>query len=154
MELYLLDNPSTKMINSIYEDDYIISCISYDSCTPSPIEHPLAKYISAWHKDTFLGLILCVRYNQYEIEMHSLLKKESIPYSREIGKLIIEEMFSDKDVLRITAPVQGNLISTMNFLEKIGFVKEGIKKDAIIKKEIVTDMHIYGITKTKWKESK
>jgi len=154
MEVYISDNVTSEMIEETYSDKYILSCIEYDYGTPSYINHPLAKYYSAWYKEEFLGLILCVRYNKYEIEMHSLLKKESIQYSREIGKLIIEEMFSDKDVLRITAPVQGNLKSTMNFLEKIGFVKEGIKKDAIIKKEIVTDMHIYGITKTQWKESK
>lgn len=154
MDVFISDNVSSSLIEETYSDKYILSCIEYDSCTPSYINHPLAKYYSAWHEEEFLGLILCVRYNKFEIEMHSLLKKESIPYSREIGKLIIEEMFGDNDVLRITAPVQGNLKSTMNFLEKIGFVKEGIKKDAIIKKEIVTDMHIYGITKTKWKESK
>ena len=154
MELYLLDNVSTEMINSIYEDDYIISCISYDSCTPSPIEHPLAKYISAWYKDIFLGLILCVRYNQYEIEMHSLLTKKSIPYSHDIGKMVIDKVFEENDITRITAPVQGDLHSTMNYLQKIGFVKEGIKKDAIIKKGVLVDMHIFGITKLQWKEYK
>ena len=154
MDVFISDNVTSEMIEETYSDKYILSCIEYDSSTPSYIDHPLAKYYSSWNKEEFLGLILCVRYNKFEIEMHSLLKKESIPYSRDIGKLIIEEMFSDKDVLRITAPVQGNLKSTMNFLEKIGFVKEGIKKDAIIKKEIVTDIYIYGITKTKWKESK
>lgn len=150
MDVFISDNITPSLIEETYSNKYIISRIEYDSCTPSYIDHHLAKYYSAWNKEEFLGLILCVRYNKFEIEMHSLLKKESIPYSREIGKLIIKEMFSDKDVLRITAPVQCNLKSTMNFLEKIGFVKEGIKKDAIIKKEIITDIYIYGITKTKW----
>jgi hypothetical protein len=154
MDVFISDNVSSSMIEETYSDKYILSCIEYDSSTPSYINHPLAKYYSAWNNKEFLGLILCVRYNKFEIEMHSLLKKESIPHSREIGKLIIEEMFNNEDVLRITAPVQGNLKSTMNFLEKIGFVKEGIKKDAIIKKAIVTDMYIYGITKKHWKEYK
>lgn len=154
MEVFISDNVTPTMINEIYNSEYIISCIGYDSCSPSYINHPLAKYISAWCNELFLGLILCVRYNQYEIEMHSLLKKESIPYSREIGKIIIDKMFSDQEVIRITAPVQGDLKSTMNFLEKIGFVKEGIKKDAIIKKGIITDMYIYGITRLQWESYK
>lgn len=154
MAVCISDNVTPTMVEDTYSGNYIIDRISTDSATPSYIDHPLAQYYSVWNNEIFLGLILCIRYNQYEIEMHSLLKKESITYSREIGNIIINKMFEDQDILRITAPVQGDLKSTMNFLEKIGFVKEGIKKSAIIKKGIITDMYIYGITRLQRESSK
>jgi ribosomal-protein-alanine N-acetyltransferase len=38
----------------------------------------------------------------------------------------------------------------MRVLEKAGFVKEGVLTNAILKKGVILDEHVYGIVKRGW----
>jgi len=62
-------------------------------------------------------------------------------------KLVVAYAFSNFDIVRIQASVNGNNNRSMRVLEKAGFVKEGILKSNIIKNGIILDEHVYGIVK-------
>jgi ribosomal-protein-alanine N-acetyltransferase len=65
----------------------------------------------------------------------------------EAVKLITAYAFTNFDVIRIQAGVFGNNPKSMRVLEKAGFTKEGIMKNAIVKKGLILDEHIYAIYK-------
>ena len=62
-------------------------------------------------------------------------------------KLISNYAFADLDMIRIQAGVLSNNPKSMRVLEKAGFVKEGIMKNAIIKKDVILDEHLYALLK-------
>jgi ribosomal-protein-alanine N-acetyltransferase len=65
----------------------------------------------------------------------------------EAVKLITTYAFINFDVTRIQASIFGNNPKSMRVLEKAGFKKEGIMKNAIVKKGVILDEHIYVICK-------
>jgi RimJ/RimL family protein N-acetyltransferase len=62
-------------------------------------------------------------------------------------KLVVDYGFANLDIVRLQAGVLGNNPKSMRVLEKAGFVKEGVFKDAIIKNNVVLDEHLYAILK-------
>ncbi|MFC0518195.1 GNAT family N-acetyltransferase [Mucilaginibacter angelicae] len=65
----------------------------------------------------------------------------------EAVKLFIPYAFQNFNITRIQATVNGNNQASMRVLEKAGFTKEGIMRDAIIKGGEVMDEHLYAILK-------
>jgi ribosomal-protein-alanine N-acetyltransferase len=65
----------------------------------------------------------------------------------EAVKLITAYAFTNFDVVRIQAGVFDNNPKSMRVLEKAGFTKEGVMKNAIVKKGQILDEHIYAICK-------
>ena len=58
--------------------------------------------------------------------------------------MVCEEAFEKLDILRISASVYSPNIASQRVLEKNGFIREGIMKNAIIKNGKVYDMYLYG----------
>lgn len=142
---------SDENLQDIYSDPYIKN-IAHDNMIFAPVIHPLAFYISAWVDNVFAGSFLIIRFSKTEIEAHSLLKKEFIPYSRELGKETLRWLFNQEDTLRVTTFIPSYLKSAMNYVKKIGFKEEGIKRDATTKDGKITDIHLFGITKNDWRQ--
>jgi ribosomal-protein-alanine N-acetyltransferase len=65
----------------------------------------------------------------------------------EAVKLITAYAFANLDIIRIQAGVLSKNPASMRVLEKAGYQKEGISKNAIIKNGEVLDEHIYAILK-------
>jgi RimJ/RimL family protein N-acetyltransferase len=65
----------------------------------------------------------------------------------EAVKLITAYAFENFDFIRIQATVNGNNPSSMRVLEKAGFKKEGVMKNAIVKHGQVMDEHLYALLK-------
>lgn len=136
-------------LDEIYSDKYI-SVIEHDNRPFAPIEHNLVKYISAFDNGVFMGAFMIILFNNIEIEIHSLLKKTSIKKSRSLGKEAIDFVFNKYGNLRLTAYIIDGLYKPMNFVKKLGFDLEGIKKDNCLKNGMPTDVHIFGLTRKKW----
>lgn len=62
-------------------------------------------------------------------------------------KLVVDYGFNNLDIVRMQAGVLGNNPKSMRVLEKAGFVKEGILRNAIFKNGVILDEHVYGIVK-------
>ena len=65
----------------------------------------------------------------------------------EAVKLVTNYAFTQLDFIRIQASVYSKNPPSMRVLEKAGFVKEGIMKNAVTKNGVVMDEHLYAILK-------
>jgi len=63
----------------------------------------------------------------------------------EAVRLITAYVFGNFNIIRIQATVNGNNPASMRVLEKAGFVKEGVLKNAILKNGEIMDEHIYAL---------
>jgi RimJ/RimL family protein N-acetyltransferase len=65
----------------------------------------------------------------------------------EAVKLVTDYAFANLDFIRLQAGVISNNPASMHVLEKAGYQKEGIFRNAIIKNEVIFDEHSYAIIK-------
>ncbi len=142
---------SDKNLQDIYSDSYI-SIVAHDNRQFEPIKHPLAKYVSAFKDGEFMGAFLIILFSKTEIEIHSLLKKSSLKYSRVLGEEVIDLVFNTYKPLRITANIIDGLEKAKNYVKKLGFSLEGIRKDACKKDREIVDVYMYGLTKKQWSQ--
>ncbi len=64
-----------------------------------------------------------------------------------VVKRVVDYGFANLDIVRLQAGVLGNNPKSMRVLEKAGFIKEAVCKDAIVKNNVVMDEHLYAILK-------
>lgn len=141
--------PSTKKeLEQVYSDEYILNALSNDNAKASIISHPLVKYYSVFNESNFCGAFMVIQHSKNEIEIHSLLLKEHLKFSRQNGKEIINKCFEDKHITRLTANIYGSLIKAQNYVKKLGFQLEGVKKEAIYKNNNLENINIYGLTRS------
>lgn len=62
-------------------------------------------------------------------------------------KLVVNYAFANLDIVRLQAGVLGNNPRSMRVLEKTGFTKEAICKNAVVKNDVVLDEHLYALLK-------
>ena len=65
----------------------------------------------------------------------------------EAVRLVTAYAFAELDFIRIQASVYSKNPASMRVLEKAGFVKEGIMRNAVIKGSEIMDEHLYAILK-------
>ncbi|MBB6110307.1 Protein N-acetyltransferase, RimJ/RimL family [Mucilaginibacter lappiensis] len=65
----------------------------------------------------------------------------------EAVQLLTRYAFETFGIIRVQAGVFGKNTASMRVLEKAGYVKEGIMRNALIKKGVVMDKHLYAILK-------
>jgi RimJ/RimL family protein N-acetyltransferase len=65
----------------------------------------------------------------------------------EAVKLVTEYAFTHLDFIRIQASVYSKNPASMRVLEKAGYIKEGVMRNAVIKNGEVMDEHLYAIIK-------
>lgn len=65
----------------------------------------------------------------------------------EAVKLVTQYAFDQLDFIRLQASVYSKNPASMHVLEKAGFVKEGIMRNAVIKHNEIMDEHLYAIIK-------
>lgn len=122
-------------------DDYSKAC---------PVFHPLAVYLSAWVGDLFVGAYLVIRFSDTEYEAHSFLRATATKHSRALGKLLLEWVFANPGVLRLTGYIREGLESARNHCLKMGFSLEGFRRDALLLNGKPCGIYVMGITKNEW----
>lgn len=65
----------------------------------------------------------------------------------EAVKLVTEYAFTQLDFIRVQASVYSKNPASMRVLEKAGYVKEGVMRNAVIKGGEILDEHMYAILK-------
>lgn len=143
---------SEKDADILFNDKDILK-IRYDNKPIIKINHPAANYVSAYIDDDFVGAFLAIEYTKFEYEAHCFLLKKSIPYSRNLAKMFIDCLFFKENVLRVTSNVMQDFKTMFNFCLKLGFKKEGVKRNCYLKNGIAKDVHIFGITRIDWKNN-
>ena len=149
--LALTEGIDEKHLTELYQDGYI-QRVGYDDRPASPVVHPLASYVSAFVNNMFAGAFLIIRFSRREVEIHSLLYKWALRYSRKLGEMILDWVFARKDVLRVTANILEGLESARNYCLKLGFKLEGIKRSVCMVKGKPTDLYILGLLRQDWRK--
>jgi hypothetical protein len=140
---------SDEQLLEVYADPYI-NKVGHDHRRATPIINPQVTYLSAWIDNNFAGAFMAIRFSTLEFELHSLLKKSSLPYSRELGYKFLDWAFSHDSVQRVTAYIIAGLESAKNYCLKLGFKNEGCRKDACMQGGILKDVYILGMTRKDW----
>jgi RimJ/RimL family protein N-acetyltransferase len=65
----------------------------------------------------------------------------------EAVKLVVDYAFANFDIHRLQAGIFGNNPRSMRVLEKVGFIKEGVLKNAIFKNGVILDEYVYALIK-------
>lgn len=138
-------------IKKIYDDPYIKK-VGHDFRPASPIIHDNAYYFGAYIDDQLVGLFLMIDTNYIDVDVHSLLTRKALRYCRELGRLCIDVIFSNKDIQRLTGWVTEGLETALNYDLKIGFKYEGFKRDALLVNGELKGLHLVGLTRKDWEK--
>jgi RimJ/RimL family protein N-acetyltransferase len=81
-------------------------------------------------------------------------------YMSEAVKMLIDWAFENEDgingqaLLRISSNIYGGNEASAGVLRKVGFVKEGVMRDAVWKGGVVRDLLVFGLTRKDWEEQR
>lgn len=148
----LTEGITDEHLSLIYADPFIRR-VARDGQEFAPIHHPLVTYLSAWRDGQFMGAYLAIRFSVFEIEVHAFLMKKAIESSRVFAWLFLDWAFS-KGIMRVTANIIEGLDSVVNHCLKIGFQKEGFKRNALTTSGVVRGVHILGMTKEEYEQNR
>lgn len=137
------------VLASLYADPYIAR-VGHDQRPAAPIDHPAARYVGAYVDGVLVGAFLVIESGFIELDLHALLTRAALPYSRRMGRLCLALAFASSEIQRVTAYVIEDLRSAANYCRKLGFVFEGTRRDACIKEGKLLGVHIFGMTRKDW----
>ena len=137
-------------LDQVYSDDYIRRAISHDGRQASAITHAVAEYLAARVGNIFCGAFLLVRSSNIEMDIHALLFKAAVRWSRWLGMQAIDHVFLSYPVERITACVFADLPTVGNYCIKLGFSYEGTRRNACKRGGVLTGVDMFGITRADW----
>lgn len=144
----LTEGITDEHLSLIYADPFIRR-VARDGQEFAPIHHPLVTYLSAWRDGQFMGAYIAVKFSVFEIEAHALLMKHATKLSRVFSQLFLDWAFA-QGVMRVTASIIEGLESVVNHCLKIGFQKEGFKRNALTVGGEIRGVHILGMTKEEY----
>lgn len=142
-----------QTISDLFDDPYVTR-IGHDHRAAAPIDHPNVKYLSARLNGEQIGAFMMIESGFIELDMHALLTKRALPYSREFGKLCLMWAFAQHDIQRVTAYIIDGLTTAKNYALKLGFKNEGMRRDACMKNGELIGVHILGMTRQEWRAAK
>lgn len=144
--LKVSNNSSQTERAQLYQNVYVLSAFG-ELHTKEPIENEFFKYHSCYVDGIFVGCFLEIIRSPIESEVHSLLFKSAIKYSRELARIFIKNVFNSRPIFRISTQVMQIHGSVINFCLKIGFIFEGIKQCADMKDGKLQNMVMFRILK-------
>lgn len=144
VEISITDDVPMDELRALYRDPYIAR-VGHDHRMASPIDHERATYYAAYVDEEFAGAFLAIRQTQIELDVHALLKRRYIEFSREFGHGFISVCFEDPEIERLTAKVIDGLTGALNYCLKIGFTYEGAMRKACYQGGVAKDVHILGL---------
>lgn len=139
-------------VDRILADPWIAPKIEQNGRGAEYIDHPLLSYWGAYIDGGLVGVFTLIRFTDIEREVHAALLRKALPHSRELGRLFLDRVFADPQVLRATAHVIGSLTSAVNYCLRLGFQIEGVRRDACVQKTRVLPIVTLGLLRREWLE--
>lgn len=137
---------------ALYRDPYIAR-IGHDDRAAEPIHHPQVHYLGAHIDGELSGAFMLIESGFIELDVHALLRRRALPYSRALGRMCIAHAFANPAVERVTAYVIEGLNAARNYCLKLGFQFEGIRRNACRKSGVLLGVYILGITRNDWEKA-
>ena len=147
--LAVTEGITQEHLQEVYSDSYIAR-VAHDTRPFAPINHPNVTYLSAWIGGKFAGAFMAIKQSALELELHALLKKSSVIYSRELGHAFLIWAFSHP-IRRVTAYIIEGLEGAKNYCIKLGFVEEGRRRKACTQNGVAKDVYILGLLREEWR---
>lgn len=148
LEVRLISDPDA--IDSVLQHPSVYAKLRHDAREPGYIEHPLASYWGAYADDALVGVFLAVRFSRWEVEAHVGILPHAVKHGRALSRLFLTRVFEDSDVERVTAYILSTLPSAGNLCLKLGFSREGCRRNAVRVDGRLADVLVYGLTRTDW----
>lgn len=139
-----------SVVNAICQHPAVRSAVSTDQREPGFINSPLVDYLGAFVDEELVGVFLVIEASDLERDLHALLLPEAIAHSRVLGRACINHVFNSTGVRRVTAYVSSARPSTINYCKRLGFVSEGIRRNAESRNGFLFDVHTLGMTRSDW----
>lgn len=148
--LELLPLTDRHALDALYADPYIAR-IGHDHRPAAPIFHPAARYVGAYIGKKLAGAFLIIESGFIECDVHALLTKRALYFSRALGHMLLGLLFSTNESLqRVTAYVIESLPSARNYCLKLGFKDEGLRRDCCMQNGVLLGVHTLGMTRNDW----
>ncbi len=90
----------------------------------------------------------------WEIGYALMPSERKLGYMTEAAKLIVEYLFSTKDIDRVEALTDLENVPSQGVLEKAGFKREGLLRKRSFKNGVHHDEYMYSILREDWQKSK
>lgn len=138
---------------AIYFINELWEVVTEDGATDSKPE----MFNEVWLKASVNGEIACLfRVHLHYVstwEIHILCLPEHRKYSRKIAKECIKWVFENIPLCdRLETVVPVIYPAVINFVNKVGFVQEGLKRSCFLKHGELVDLAIFGIVKNDQEE--
>lgn len=133
--------------------DPYVSRVGHDDRPVAPIDHPSVKYYGAYVDGELAGAFMLIESGYIEVDVHALLLRSAVLYSRELGTLFLDIVFREPTLERVTAYIIDGLNAARNYCFKLGFKYEGTRRRACKQNGKILDVNILGMTRNDWKES-
>lgn len=75
-------------------------------------------------------------------------------YMHEAMTMLVEMGFEVLDLRRIVAMHMNGNVACQHLLNRLGFVKEGLLREAVMRGDEALDMHLYSLLKREWREQR
>ena len=138
-----------EALDAIYADPWV-SKVGHDHRPASPIKHPAARYLGAYVHGKLVGAFLIIESGFIDVDMHALLLRRAVAWSREFGRMCLDNIFANPVIERVNALVLEGLESALNYAVKIGFKPEGFRRNAAMRDGKLVGIYMLGITRAEW----
>lgn len=140
-----------SVVNAILQQRHIAARIGHDHRAAGHIDHPDVAYLGAYIDGMLAGVFTIIDSGFVETDIHAAMLPCALPQSRELGRLCLAHVFKrDPNLARATAYVIEGLESAVNYCLKLGFKREGFRRDACMKGGRLVGVHVLGITRGEW----
>ena len=137
---------------ALYADPYIAR-VGHDHRAAAPIVHPDVHYIGAHVNGALVGAFIVIESGWIEHDVHALLSRRALPWSRQLGAMMLARMFENSALQRITAQVIEGLEAARNYCMRLGFCLEGFKRNALMVGGKLRGVYMLGLTRENWQRA-
>jgi len=149
LSLAPLEDP--RALADLYADPYIAR-VGHDHRPAAPLIHPDVHYVGAYVDGRRVGAFMVVESGWVEQDVHALLTRSALRWSRQLGLMMLARMFTNPMVQRVTAQVIQGFESAKNYCLKLGFKLEGFKRDCVMVGGRLRGVWMLGLTRRDWME--
>jgi RimJ/RimL family protein N-acetyltransferase len=123
-----------------------------DLCDIPPYDDEFYTYLSAFVDGEFVGIFVARRLDMITAEVHSLLLAKGLRYSRKLGILFRDWVFTYMPVARMESRVLEPSKKALNYDKRMGASVEGFMKDSALKNGKLVGTYIVGLTRADWEK--
>ena len=132
------------VIRALYDDPFVQDRYgegSYYGFCPAPERF----YLVGYRNDEPIGCVLCIIKTWFDIEVHLCVPEINKPLGPEFARMVIDWLFANAPVSRISTSVVGVFPQVRNFVRRLGFTEEGTARGAAYRDSTPVDLWCFSL---------